>query len=265
VKVVELPFPVSSAAEIVERVVAAFTSFTRLVVIDHVTSQSGIILPLSSIVKEARHRGIETLVDGAHAPGMIPLDLRALGATYYAGNCHKWVCAPKGAAFLYVSAERRASIRPTVISHGANSPRADRSRYLLEFDWTGTADPTPYLCIPAALRFVKGLRNGGWSEVMAANRTLALRARDLLCAALNTGAPAPDDMIGSMASVPIPDGDAQALQTLLRERYMIEPLVLPFPEQPKRALRVSAQLYNSLQQYEALAGVLPNALYKGAL
>ena len=265
---IDIPFPIASADEVVERVMARVTDRTRLLLIDHVTSQTGLIFPVEVIVAELKQRGIDTLVDGAHAPGMFPLDLNALGAAYYTGNLHKWVCAPKGAAFLYVAANRRLGIRPVVISHGANSARTDRSRFHLEFDWPGTLDPTAWLSVPEALRFMGEAVAGGWPEVMHRNHDLALRARDLLCQRLGIDSPAPDDMIGSMAAMPLPDGAAYAapslygdpLQDALLYEHSIEVPIVPWPQQPKRVLRISAQLYNSIDDYAKLADALDELL-----
>ncbi|HKB78984.1 MAG TPA: aminotransferase class V-fold PLP-dependent enzyme, partial [Thermoanaerobaculia bacterium] len=184
VVVIDLPFPIASADSVVERIVARATPKTRLLLLDHVTSQTALVLPMQQIVAEMSARGIDTLVDGAHAPGMIPLDLRVLGAAWYTGNLHKWVCAPKGAAFLFARPDRRAVTRPIAISHGANSPRTDRSRFHLEFDWTGTFDPTAWLCVADALRFIPSLVAGGWDEVMRRNHELAVQGRDIVAAAL---------------------------------------------------------------------------------
>ncbi|MEO8033814.1 MAG: aminotransferase class V-fold PLP-dependent enzyme, partial [Acidobacteriota bacterium] len=205
---VEIPFPIVAAEVVIERVLAAVTDRTRLVLLDHVTSQTALVYPITALVEALNARKIDTLVDGAHAPGMLPLDLTGLGAAYYTGNLHKWVCAPKGAAFLYVRPNRRPGIRPAIISHGANATRTDRSRFHLEFDWTGTFDPTAWLSVSAALQFLGSSAPGGWPEVMQRNHELALQGRDLLCRALGIDKPAPDDMIGSMAAVPLPDGKA---------------------------------------------------------
>jgi len=259
---VEIPFPIDSPDVIVERVLAAVTDRTRLLLIDHITSQTGLIFPIATIIRELSARGIDTLVDGAHAPGMLPLNLRELGAAYYTGNLHKWVCAPKGAAFLYVRPNRRYKIRPIAISHGANATRTDRSRFHLEFDWTGTFDPTAWLSVPTALQFIPSLVDGGWPEVMRRNHALVLQARDLLCARLDIPHPAPDDMLGSMAAMPIPDGDASIfgdsdpLHSTLLDRFKIEVPVMPWPAPPKRTMRVSAMLYNRLEEYEQLADAL---------
>jgi isopenicillin-N epimerase len=264
---IDIPFPIRSSDEIVERVLAAVTDRTRLLLIDHITSQTGLIFPIAQIIDALKQRGIDTLVDGAHGPGMIPLNLDALGVAYYTGNFHKWVCAPKGAAFLYVRKNRRLGIRPVVISHGANAKRTDRSRFHLEFDWPGTFDPTPCLSVPTALQFLASLVDGGWPEVMRRNHELALRARDLLCTRLGIETPAPDDMLGSMAAVPLPEGKpyvptlyGDPLQDALFYDYNIEVPLHPWPYQPKRVLRVSAQLYNEIGDYEKLADALDELL-----
>ncbi len=265
VVVAKVPFPLESSQQVVDAVLGKVTRRTRLALLDHVTSSTGLVLPLGKIIPELSARGIETLVDGAHAPGMIPLNLKKLGATYYTGNCHKWLCAPKGAALLYVQRDRQAQIRPLAISHGANSPR-DYSRFLLEFSWTGTGDFSAWLSVPESLREIGALLPGGWPAVMQRNRALALAARDLLCETLKISPPCPEDMIGTLAAVPLPDMSASDIAgisngldplrgKLLRE-HNIEVPVFPWPTPPKRWLRVSAQLYNSLPQYEKLAAVL---------
>ncbi|GAX43247.1 isopenicillin-N epimerase [Tolypothrix sp. NIES-4075] len=260
VVVAKIPFPLESPQQILDAVIERVSPKTRLALLDHVTSQTGLIFPIQELVKQLQERGVDTLVDGAHAPGMLALNLSEIGATYYTGNCHKWLCAPKSAAFLYVQPDKQPEIRPLTISHGANSPRTDKSRFQLEFDWMGTNDPTAYMCVPEAIAFMGSLLSGGWDELRQRNHQLALQARQLLCEALNVSMLCPDEMIGSMAVVPMPEvlesRSFMSLRDELFDRFGIQVQVVPWQEKPKLLVRVSAQIYNTLEQYEYLAKAL---------
>ena len=260
VVVADIPFPIESANQVVESVLSKVTDKTRLLLIDHVTSQTGLVLPIEPIISKLNAQGIDTLVDGAHAPGMLPLDLKKLGATYYTGNVHKWMSAPKSAAFLVVDRARQSQIRPLAISHGANSSRQDRSRFQLEFDWTGTADPSPILSIPKAIDYLSSLLPGGWLELMQHNRKLAIAGRNLLCDALKISPPCPEEMLGAMAAISLPDGDCESLYGKLVNRFSIQVQLQAWPRSPQRILRISAQLYNQLADYEYLANALQEIL-----
>jgi isopenicillin-N epimerase len=272
---VDVPFPIGSSNEAVEAVLACVTPRTRLAVLDHVTSATAIVLPVTRLVAELAERGIDTLIDGAHAPGMLDLHVADLGAAYYAGNLHKWVCAPKGSGFLWVRRDRQPAVRPLTISHGANSPRRDRSRFHLEFDWTGTSDPSPWLAVPDAIEFGERLLDGGWPALRDRNRALVIEARDLVSAALGQEAAAPDAMIGSMASLPLQwertPGSVQgvdlygdALHGALLEAGF-QTMVTPWPQRPeagpwRRLIRLSAAAYNDRAQFERLAAILPDVV-----
>ena len=268
VVVAPIPFPVASPQAIVTAVLAKVTSRTRLALLDHITSPTGLILPIERLVTELRGRGVESLVDGAHAPGMIPLDLKSLGAAYYSANCHKWLCAPKGSAFLWVRRDCQPSIHPLTISHGAVGERPGRTRFRLEFDWTGTQDPTAWLTVPKAIEYLGGLVPGGWPALMARNRALALEARRMLCAAAGTEPACPDEMIGTLASVILPDGVTteagwrvpDPLKARLYDGNGIEVPIFRWPAPPRRLVRISAQLYNHPEQYVRLADVLRKEL-----
>src|SRR5882724_6502071 len=243
VVVARVPFPVASPAEVADAVMARVTPRTKLALLDHVTSPTALVLPIERLIPELGRRGIDVLVDGAHAPGMIPLDLGTLGATYYSGNCHKWLCAPKGSAFLWVRRDRHADVRPLTISHGANAKKAGRTRFRLEFDWTGTSDPTAWMTVPTAIACVGAMLPGGWPAVMARNRALALEARALLGATVGTPPPCPDTMVGSLAAVVLPDGAPTTtigwrrpdpLQARLFDAWHIEVPVITFPAAPRR-------------------------------
>jgi isopenicillin-N epimerase len=203
-----------------------------------------------------------------------------VGVSYYTGNCHKWLCAPKGAGFLWARPDKQAVIRPLITSHADNSPRRDRSYFIRQADWTGTLDPTAYLCVGAAIEFMGNLLPGGWPELMAANHQLALAARDAVRRAVGTQPLTPDYSIGSMAAVELPmdlEPSAPALpsdsplattypeDTLHEELFARDRIEVPvylWPPVPQagrptlRLLRVSAQAYNVLADYERLAGAL---------
>jgi isopenicillin-N epimerase len=252
-----VPFPIEDPRQVIDAVLGAATTRTRLAVIDHISSATALVFPIERIVAELGARGIDVLVDGAHAPGSVPLDLASLGAAYYVGNCHKWMCAPKGSGFLWARSDRQNGLVPTSVSHGANSEREDRSRFRELFDWTGTADPTPYLAVPEAIARMSSVLPGGWGALMSSNRALALRGRELLCEALGIEEPAPSSMIASMCSVPIWDrrDESDHVTTALLERG-IEALIEPWPSKPHRVLRISAQVYNREEEYRMLAEAL---------
>ncbi|MEO1841219.1 MAG: aminotransferase class V-fold PLP-dependent enzyme [Pseudomonadota bacterium] len=272
IDLINLPFPGSDANEFIERILRACTSRTRLLLIDHITSPTALIMPLEEIVPAVQQRGIQVLVDGAHAPGMLPLRLTDLGADYYTGNCHKWMCAPKGTAFLYVKPEHQSNLHPLTISHGMNRPVGDSTRFRLEFDWVGTRDLTGFLTLPALIEYMGGISKEGWTGIMARNRALALEARDLICQELGLESPCPVDMIGSLATVclPVPKKatvtDYHAvdpLKEILRHNHGIEVSLSAWPSPAGRYLRVSAQLYNSLVHYQQLTKALQVELGRG--
>lgn len=268
--VVDLPFPLRDAGEIVVAIVSHVSSKTKLALIDHITSSTALILPIKEIVAALNERGIDVLVDGAHAPGMVPLDLSSLGATYYTGNCHKWMCAPKSAGFLYVRRDKQPHIHPLAISHVASEWHPQSSDFQHEFFWAGTLDQAAYLSVGEAIRFMASLMAGGWETLMSQNHRLALEARSLLCEVLKVNPPCPDEMVGSMAAVPLPPAKdypqplpayyIDPLQEELFRRYRIDVPVHFWPQAPNRLLRISAQVYNDLSQYQRLAAALREIL-----
>ncbi len=270
VVVAQVPFPIESEQAAAEAVLSHVTPRTRIALIDHVTSPTALVLPIWTLSRVLAERGVSVLIDGAHGPGMVPLDLDALGADYYVGNLHKWCCAPKGAAILHARRERQAALRPLVISHGANSTRSDRSRFLLEFDWTGTLDPTVVLAVPFALRHLASLHPDGLSGLMERNRRLAIAARRLLADALALPLPCPETMLGAMAALPLPPAPdlelragypfAEPLYSRLLDVHRIQVPVMLFPAPPERLLRICAHAYNGISQYERLASVMREEL-----
>lgn len=259
---VEIPYPPASPKVVVERIMEAVNSRTRLVVVDHVTSPTALVLPVEAIVA-ALEPEVPVLIDGAHAPGMLPLDLGSLGASFYVGNLHKWVCAPKGAGFLVVADRYAESVRPLVISHGWNTRSPGEPVLHALFDWTGTDDPSARLSVAAAIDTMANAHPDGWDGVRSANHTLVMEGRRIVVDALGLDPGPGEDWIGSMAALelpgePEPDVIVDELTSRLRHNHAVE--VPVFSWKGRRMLRLSAQRYNRLDDYRRLVDALIDEL-----
>ncbi|HTL81253.1 MAG TPA: aminotransferase class V-fold PLP-dependent enzyme [Bacteroidia bacterium] len=259
--VANIPFPIKNEDEILESLLKGVTPKTKMLFIDHITSASGIIFPVKKIASAFRAKGISVFVDGAHAPGMIDLNIDELDVDYYVGNAHKWICSPKGSAMLYVHPSRQKEIVPLQISH--NYDRTNE--WAKQFFWPGTADYSAYLAVPEAIRFMGTLFPGGWNELRKNNRELTLRGRKMIADALGTELPAPDNMIGHLANILIgktelPEygfNNIHPIQEKLFSEYNIEvPIFIFKRSDPKAWVRIACQCYNDISQYEYLAQAL---------
>jgi len=252
-----IPFPLNSQQAIMDAYSAAITDTTRLVIVDHLFSSLALIAPVAEIVAHCKSRGVPVLVDGAHVPGMLPLNLDQLGADWYAGNCHKWLFAPKGCAFLYASPAGNADLHPTVISnfYGSGFPH--------EFDWQGTRDYSAWLAVTAALDFLDAFGVERYQRHLSEQ---ASAAAHLLSERWQVDRPAPSSACGAMVTLPFPvafdpnrgslDDAAKYWHDRLWREHRVEVPVLAFNNQ--LWVRISAQMYNEISDYEALAEVLPN-------
>lgn len=259
---VSVPFPPGSPKVVVEQIVNAISPRTRLVIVDHVTSPTALVFPVEAVVA-ALEPEVPVLVDGAHGPGMLDLDLGALGASYYVANLHKWVCAPKGAGFVSVAARHADRLEPTVISHGWNLQAPDQLRLHALFDWTGTDDPSAWLAVPAALDTMRDAHPDGWEGVRSANHTLVVEGRRIVAEALGLEIGPREEWVGSMASMVLPGHPEEGvivdeLTADLRHHHAIE--VPVFSWEGRRLLRISAQRYNRLDDYRRLVDALAEEL-----
>lgn len=252
IAIVDIPMPFDAGA-LIDALSRALTPRTRLVALDHILSPTALVLPIAELVALATARGIATVVDGAHAPGQIPLDVAAIGATFYIGNCHKWLCAPKGSGFLAIA--DGIAPRPVVTSHGASPEYGPANRLHAELDWSGTHDPSPHLSVPTAIATVAA-EGGGWPAIYRRNHALVCELQRRLRDGAAAPPLAPDDAIACMAAIPIelPAGTAPLALTdqLLRDGWEVP--VFDFPTGP--LIRVSAHLYNHAGEAELLAAKL---------
>ncbi len=262
VVIADTHFPLKNEDEIVEAIAKKITPKTKFALIDHITSPTGIIFPVEKITKLLHEKNIEVLIDGAHAPGMIDLDLEKLNADYYVGNCHKWICSPKGSAILWVREDHHHKISPLQISHNYDKPVERKLLWVKSFFWPGTDDYTSYLCLPDAMKFMDGLFPGGWNELRKNNRDLTLNGRKIISEKLEIDLPAPENMIGHLSTLILgetvlpPHGFnvITPLQEELFSKYKIEVPVFVYPRNdPKLCLRIACQAYNDISQIEYLA------------
>lgn len=248
VRRVQLPSAVREPAQVTDAIDAAIGPATRLVIADHITSESALLFPLADIAARCRAKGVPLLVDGAHGPGAVALDLPSIGADWYTGNLHKWCWSPRSCGILWTAPGRQAMTRPAVISWGY------RQGYRLEFDWAPTRDPTPMLAAPEGIAWMREL---GVDEIRRHNHTLAWEGAQTLCARWGTTLETPESMIGTMATVPLPESfgttteDAVRLRAALLYEDAIEVQMHAFAG--RLQARISAQIYNDMSDVERLA------------
>ena len=265
--VVDLPFRCESEEEIIEPLLGAITPRSVLAMIDTVTSPTGLRMPFEKLVSEFQSRGVDVLLDAAHGPGLVPMDLIKLDAAWVTGNCHKWLCSPKGSAFLHIREDKKKETKPLTISHGHNADLSPQEKFRFEFDWQGTRDPSAILCIPKSIEVLQSMVSGGFDEIIEHNNTLALNARNLLCESLGTNPPTPNSMISAMATIDLPgtysggaDIMGDPLHNRLLDEFDIQVPVFPWPHHKMRYIRISAYLYNTIEEYEYLAKTLQEIL-----
>lgn len=253
-----IPVPVTDHEAFVESFWEGVTPRTRVIFLSHITSQTALIFPISEICRKAREAGILTIIDGAHAPGQIPVDLTAIAADVYTGACHKWLCAPKGTAFLYASKDVQAWLEPLVVSWGYQAENPSDSQFIDHHEWQGTRDISAFLTVPAAIRFQKECE---WDEVRATCHEQVIEARTRLHRLTGLPKICPDgpEWLGQMAAVPLPELDVKRLGKRLFDEFRVEVPVYRWQGQPY--LRVSVQGYTTQQDLDALeaglAALLP--------
>lgn len=251
---IEIPLPVHSPKQIADLVLSGITPSTRLLVVDHITSPTALLFPIETITAECARRGVEVLIDGAHAPGTVPLNVPATGATYYAGNLHKWACAPKGSGFLWVRRDRQSIVHPLVVSHFLGEG------FAREFGWQGTRDMSGWLSVPRAIQFMSDI---GWEKIRTHNHAMAAWVQQLLCEMWDVAPLSPPDgsMLGSMVTMALPkplsdltETDAAVIQRRLYDDYRIEAPLMRWGG--RTYVRPCCQIYNTAEEYERLGNAV---------
>jgi len=257
-----IPYPFEEEIDIVTTIVKNVKPDTRLLLLDHISSPTAIVFPIKEIADALKGSGTDILIDGAHAPGAIPLNIKELGVQYYTGNCHKWLCAPKGSAFLWVHPDFQEWIYPLNISYINLKGNAFEEK----FYWTGTQDPTPWLAIPAAVNALKEISGKSLVQIAETNHRLNIEATHIICDSLNIKIPCPEQSLACMTTFPLPEispapqpNEPDPIQEQLYHNYHIE-IPVTHMENGQRFLRISCHLYNHISQYRFLAEVLEDIL-----
>lgn len=260
VNVATIHYPVLDEKNILEAIENSITPKTTVALIDYITSASAIIFPIKKIINLLQSKGIKVIVDAAHAPGMIDFNIDVLQPDFFVANCHKWICSPKGSALLYVAPQHQADVNPLVISHYNDMAEGTAAHWSNQFMWDATHDYSAYIGVKDAIDYMPTLVNGGWDAIKKHNHELVWKAANNIANALGVQLPAPQEMIGSICNIPMPNGQAPskkfhsnvALKDVLFKKYKIEVPIFMFPIAPTQWLRISAQLYNTKEQYEYL-------------
>ena len=254
---VAVPLPVASTADVVEAIWRGVTPRTRVLFLSHITSPTALIFPVEELVRRAREAGIITVIDGAHAPGQVALELEALGADFYAGNCHKWLCAPKGSGFLYARKERQAILVPPITSWGHVVEAGRPNAFVDEFEWQGTRDLAAYLAVPAAIGYQ---RERDWAGVQRRCHRMASWVRGAILELYGMEPFMPDsaEFYAQMVAVPLPACDAQVVKRRLMEEFSVEIPILTW--QGRQLVRVSVQAYTTQRDLDTLVSALESVL-----
>ncbi len=262
VVVANIPWPIEDDVDLVEAVHSKVTDRTKIVLLSLITSSTGIRFPVEVLIPSLKERGVETLLDAAHGPGCVPMDISAWGAAYTTGNAHKWLCAPKGAAFLHVRSDLQDGFTPLVVSNDAlkleeASAKTNRTPFMHAFDYAGTDDVSMYLTIADSIEWLEAAHPDGIDGVMERNRAMCLEARKIICDRLGVEPPLPESMIGPLATIDLPSGNMTApeIKQRLLDDYHIQVPVWGTPAGTV-SVRISVQVYNSMEQYEYLADAL---------
>lgn len=255
-KIQPIPLPLTTPEAFLNSFWKGVTPRTRVIFISHITSPTALIFPVEQVIKRARAQGIITVIDGAHVPGQIPLQLDELGADFYGGNLHKWLCAPKGAGFLYASPQRQLSLKPLVVSWGYESETPGTSQFVDEHEWWGTRDLSTFLSVPAAIGFQE---QHDWDKVRIACHGLVVDGVRNICSLTGLQPLSDSTRFAQMAAVPLPDTvDADLLKIRLYEKYHIE--VPVFQWKDRKLIRISVQGYNTERDVNKLVNALRNLI-----